>query len=193
MKINTKHCFKGLILVAVLNVIFATTEKKFLETEGFASNLSNDKKVDAVNFALAKSNSEDIFGSSFRPPTLVERLPPKQAIETGGPEVVEEIPSTDNYYDGTKGMKITVTRCNIYETKPQACVNNNGCGWCQENNKCVEGNSAGPAAGSCLSGRYIFTAPDTNWNPLSPEAGPIKLERVNILGAQLSTFTQQGK
>lgn len=192
MKINSGFYFKGVVLTSLMIMCLSSNTGKFLETEGFASNMEA-RKVDATNYALAKNTNQDIFGSNFKPPTLVERLPPKKGIETGGPEIIEEIPSLDNYYDGSVGLKTSVTRCNAYETKPQACVNNGGCGWCLETNRCVEGSAKGPASGACLLGRYVFESPDANWNPLNKDAGNVRLDRVNILNAQLSTFTQQGK
>lgn len=98
------------------------------------------------------------------------------------------MPSPENYYDGTTGLKITVTNCNQYATQQDACMNNGNCGWCSSSNSCIAGNSAGPLA-PCMRGNYTFTAPSSDWNPLN--TNNYSMSRANVAGAQLSTFVRK--
>jgi len=59
------------------------------------------------------------------------------------------------------------------------------CGWCASSNACIPGNNLGPLA-PCLRGKFQFTSPNSDWNPLSTEN--VNLSRANVNGAQLSTF-----
>lgn len=48
---------------------------------------------------------------------------------------------------------------------PQACVNNQSCGWCGDKSKCIPGTSKGPLS-PCLRKTFIFNQNSKKWNPL---------------------------
>ena len=201
MKITTtnskiKIIFSLLLVLSIFTAfVSSNNNKKFLVTEGFASNSEAEKKVDAVNYALAKAfTNQEVFNGSVRAPTLVDRLPAKKPIETGEAQIAEEVKTENLFYDGTTGLKITVTRCASYETTPQACVNNKNCGWCASQNTCVSGSLTGPSNGECLKGRYTFNAPSDNWNPFEGQTGsnPAVVKKdLNLLGAHLTSYNIQ--
>lgn len=158
-----------LIISAIIILCYTSNsfQNKFLKSHGHASN-TNNNKVESFNYGLAKSfNKQDLFNGSFKSPTLIDKLPLNNRIETGGAEVIEEVKTQDVFYDGTTGFKSSVIKCNVYETQPQACVNNSNCGWCSTQNTCVNGLPTGPLNNECVGGSFIFSAPSENWNPVN--------------------------
>jgi hypothetical protein len=95
---------------------------------------------------------------------MVTKLPASIPAPKPGPvEVVEEIPSVTDYYDGgAKLNKITIT-CHIY-ANPTDCVHQSSCGWCGASNSCIAGTTLGPLE-TCEKTSYIFSAPNPNWRP----------------------------
>lgn len=191
MKINIK-ILSFVTLFVILSVTLCSFNNKFLEMEGTSNNYGG-KAQEAVNSAYAKTQNNDIILTNdpmYKTPNLVTKLPLRKPIETGGAEMAEELPSVENYYDGALGIKHSVSFCNQFITKPQACVNQGSCGWCMGNGNCVSGNSNGPInEKDCLRGKYVFEAPNKDWNPITiPNT---RLERTNVMGAQLTTIVQQ--
>ena len=154
---------------------------------------SKSKSSISVSYALAKTKTNDIFvqNSDYRTPSFVDKLPMKQPIDTGAPTTADEIPSGETFYDGTINLKTTVTFCRQYIDKAQACLHQGNCGWCYGLNKCVAGNKDGPLEPDCLRGNYLFTAPNKDWNPISNPNINTRVARSNVLGAQLTTITEQ--
>jgi len=147
----------------------------------------------AVNYALAKTKSQDIFVTNekdYKTPSFVDKLPMKQPIDTGNAETADEIPSGETFYDGTINLKTTVSFCRQFIDKAQACLHQGSCGWCYGTNRCIAGNKEGPLE-DCLRGNYIFTSPSKDWNPISNPNIKTRLARSNVLGAQLTTITEQ--
>jgi len=182
-----------LVLILTLSCYSLSTEK-FLESEGSSTNFG-EKEVTAVSYSLAKvKNEKQVFVTNdkrYKDPTLVEKLPLRKPIETGGPEQIDEIPSVEDYYDGQKGIKHSMSVCQQFITKPQACVAQGNCGWCMGSGTCVEGTKKGPMTNEdCMKGKYVFEAPDKDWNPVTKKANT-KLTRTNIMGAQLTTIIEQ--
>lgn len=131
-------------------------------------NLKESSTIESVAYALGKSNTDQFYlnnQSGYRSVPYVDKLPPKTPITDGKVETVDEITTESNYYDGTIGLKTTVTTCNMYTTQPQVCLHQGSCGWCGSSNTCINGNNLGPLA-PCLRGTYVFTAPSSDWNPI---------------------------
>lgn len=182
-------------IVAVAGTASASNEKKFLETVGVATNFSNGEAVEAVNYALAKSTSGEFLSSkdrTYKDPVIVKELPPKQQMQPSESVLIEDVTNgIGDYYNGSIGLKTTVSFCTQFETKPQACVSNSNCGWCVETNKCVTGKNSGPSDGKeCLRGRYLFDAPTPNWNPIVTQ--PSQVTQLNIMGAPLTVVQTNG-
>jgi len=194
MKITNKSLVKVILISLTISYIACAAEKKFLELEGSNNNYGG-KSVEAVNSGYAKTkNSKDVFLTNepgYKSPTLLEALPLRRPIETGGPESADAtIDSQETYYDGNLGIKVSASFCQQYVTKPQACVNQGNCGWCMGRGTCVAGTPSGPVNNAdCVRGQYLFEAPNADWNPLT--IGNTKTTRTNVMGAQLTTITQQ--
>lgn len=188
MKITTIFS-KIALIIAVTGVANSNNEKKFLETVGVATNFNNGEAVEAVNYALAKSTSEEQLRNknrTYKAPLIVNQLPPKQQMEPSEAVVIDDVTNgTGDYYNGSIGLKINVSFCTQFETKPQACVHNSNCGWCAETNKCISGSNSGPINGTdCLRGRYMYDAPSPNWNPILNQ--PTTVTQLSIMGAPLT-------
>lgn len=195
MKITNKSLIKVILISLTITLISCITEKKFLELEGSNNNYGG-KSVEAVNSSFAKTkNSKDVFltnEAGYKSPTLLEALPLRRPIETGGPENADAVlgDSQGVYYDGNLGITNTVSFCQQYETKPQACVHQGNCGWCMGKGSCVSGTPNGPVnEADCVRGQYLFEAPNADWNPLTIKN--TKTVRTNVMGAQLTTIVQQ--
>ena len=182
------------IIIILTTICFSLSDKKFLESEGSSNNFG-EKTVEAVSYSLAKVDKiAGVFVTNdkrFKDPVLVEKLPLRKPIETGGPEQIEEVPSVEDYYDGQKGIKHSMSVCQQFITKPQACVAQGNCGWCMGSGTCVNGTKAGPITNAdCMRGKYVFEAPNADWNPVTTKPNA-KLTRTNIMGAQLTTIVEQ--
>lgn len=181
-----------IVIVSIIAVLcFTSIISKFLKTEGLNSNYGA-KSVEAVNSGYAKVKDVIVLTNDkkYRNPLIAMNLPLRKPIEGGQAEHIEEVPGPETYYDGQNGIKHTVSFCNQFITKPQACVNQGNCGWCMGSGSCVEGSRNGPLRnGDCLRGKYIFEAPSKDWNPLAlPDS---VTSRMNVMGAQLTTIVQQ--
>lgn len=74
------------------------------------------------------------------------------------------------YYDGSLRLgKVAQVNCDFYTTEPRGCVNQKGCGWCGENNKCISASPLGPIT-PCVRSTFIYTMPSAEWNPLKAPA-----------------------
>ena len=192
MKISISYFLKVIVTGLLIAFTISTNEGKILEVEGSSTNYGG-KSVEAVKSALAKTNNKDIILTNdprYKIPALTNKLPLREPIRGGPAEAAEEVPSVYDYYDGANGIKHSVTFCQQFITKPQACVNQGSCGWCMGEGTCVNGSANGPVNNKdCLRGKYVFEAPNSDWNPISiPNT---RLSRTNVLGAQLTTIVQQ--
>lgn len=91
-----------------------------------------------------------------------------------------------DYYDGSMGFKTVTINCKQWTTQKEVCMAQKSCGWCASSNDCILGNNLGPLA-PCLRGKFQFTEPQANWNPL--ETKEVNISKQNINGAQLTTIT----
>lgn len=194
MKITNASTLKLVLLTLSITVILSSNDKKFLESEG-SNNNYGAKAVEAVNSGLAKTQNKDIIltnDPNFKTPQLVVQLGIRDPINPGPAVSADEIPAGDTYYyyDGSTGVKHTASFCQQFITKPQACVNQGSCGWCMGEGTCINGTAQGPVNNKdCLRGKYVFEAPDKDWNPVTiPNT---VLHRTNVMGAQLTTIVQQ--
>ena len=84
-----------------------------------------------------------------------------------------------NYYDGSFHLsKLAQVNCDMYTTQPRSCVNEKGCGWCGQNNRCIGASPLGPIA-PCARNSFIYTLPSPNWNPLKASAINIHAQDAN--------------
>ena len=75
-----------------------------------------------------------------------------------------------NYYDGSIHLsKVAQVACGFYSTQPRACVSKAGCGWCGQNNQCIEASPLGPIA-PCARNTFLYNMPTKEWNPLKAKA-----------------------
>jgi hypothetical protein len=83
-------------------------------------------------------------------------------------------------------FKSSTVVCNQWTTQKEVCLGQKACGWCWSSNNCIPGNNLGPLA-PCLRGRFEYTSPAENWNPL--ETNNVSVSRQAIGGAQLTTIS----
>lgn len=76
----------------------------------------------------------------------------------------------DEYYDGQQNIMASREECSYYSTKPQECLNNSHCGWCDSNNACVKGTRMGPIGSSCSKDNFRYFIPFPGWDPLKPQS-----------------------
>ena len=180
-----------IVILTIIATITSFKTDKFLEKEGITSNYGS-KTEEAINSGLGKG--KDIILTNdpgYKNPIISLRLPLRRPIEGGEPSNAEDVgQGSEEYYNGALGIKTSVSFCNQFITRPQACVNQGTCGWCMGEGTCINGTKNGPVNnGDCLRGKYVFENPDPNWNPVTiPNA---VLNRTNFLGAQLTTIVQQ--
>jgi hypothetical protein len=94
---------------------------------------------------------------------MVMRLPEKMDGPKGGPiEVVDEVPSVTNYYNGEAKLNKVQINCHIH-ANPTDCIHQSSCGWCGASKSCIVGNNIGPME-SCVKSSYIFGTPNPNFN-----------------------------
>lgn len=145
----------------------------------------SSEKNESYAYGLARAKKmEDFYVQnerSYGAPQIVEKLPPSVPLSDGHVETIDEIPSStgNDYYDGSKGLKITVSTCNAYTSKREVCLQQGSCGWCGSSNSCIEGNNLGPLA-PCLRGSFFLA--DPNWIPENAKS----ISRSEVLGAQLT-------
>ena len=125
--------------------------------------------------------------TNFKSPLVVAKLPPRENLNTGKIETVDEVRSETDYYDGSRKLRISVVSCNQWSDKKEACLHQGSCGWCGSSNACIAGNAAGPQA-PCLRGTFLFTSPANDFNPFDDPT--LRAQRTNYQGAQLTTFVK---
>jgi hypothetical protein len=184
MKMNIVKTF-----IVILAISYISCTDKFLEMEGSANNYGS-KTVEAVNSSFAKTHDVVLTNDpAWGSPKILETLPLRQPIGGGAAVTIDEIPSSEIYYDGQMGIKESTHFCQQYITKPQACVSQGSCGWCMGSGNCVQGSNKGPVTqADCARGQYFFEAPNKDWNPIT--LSNTQTSRMNIMGAQLTTIVQ---
>ncbi len=94
---------------------------------------------------------------------MVAHLPTKFDLpKPGSIEIVNEIPSPTDYYDGSDNLNVLRIKCTIY-SNPKVCLTHSSCGWCGHSKKCILGNNLGPLQ-NCPRSSYIYSAPFPNWD-----------------------------
>jgi hypothetical protein len=168
------------------NYLLTLENKKSTET----TSVETSNTVESSTYALGRAKMDDFYvqnSNQFKTVQIVEHLPPKEKI--GGDVVtVDGEEGTKEYYDGSRGLKISTSYCNNYTTQPEVCMHQGSCGWCGSTNSCVTGNNLGPLA-PCLRGTYRFTAPK-DWN-LVDGARLNSVSQREVEGAKLTTFVSQ--
>ena len=93
---------------------------------------------------------------------MVAALPAKFDLPKPGIiEVVDEIPSPTDFYDGSSNLNVIQINCSLY-AYPKVCLTHSNCGWCNSTNKCILGNNMGPQM-PCPKSSYIYSAPYNKW------------------------------
>ena len=73
----------------------------------------------------------------------------------GPKEVIEELPSSTDYYDGSLNLNSVKIQCTVYQNQND-CLHQNKCGWCGETSSCILGNNLGPLQ-PCNKLSYVYT------------------------------------
>jgi len=111
-------------------------------------------------------NSNEFNKLPYYSPELVSRLPDRIPPPLRGPsETVDEIPSENDFYDGSKKLNLVKINCKIY-AKALDCVHNSHCGWCGSTQGCVAGTNLGPLE-PCVKSSFIYANNQNHnyWNP----------------------------
>ena len=73
----------------------------------------------------------------------------------GQKEVIEELPTSTDYYDGSLNLNSVKIQCTVYQNQND-CLHQNKCGWCGETSSCILGNNLGPLQ-PCNKLSYVYT------------------------------------
>lgn len=165
----------GLVLTK-LNLKSQNNEKKSNEKK------SNNKKINILGetythkvdnpgrFAIADANARvpldanDEAFDNFTAPQMVNHLAEEVGRPAPGPlEAVSEIPSPNDYYDGSLNLNKVNIKCKIFTVKTD-CIQSSGCGWCGSSNSCMFGTSFGPFQ-PCVKSSWISGTSYPNWIP----------------------------
>ena len=140
------------------------------QTQGVAYSLGSNG-----GYMLPKVNSKD-----YKTPKIVQHLDKNPVYYNQTPinGSIEEIPSTENYYDGEAKLNVFKVTCS-FQTNPNDCLHQNGCGWCGQTKQCITGTVLGPTQ-PCWRNTYLFTtgAPRVE-NVIHEVNGPTAMTIVN--------------
>ena len=108
----------------------------------------------ASTFNTAKTPNASNEYSNYYVPEMVNKLmenpnPPKM----GPLEAIAEIPSENDYYDGSLNLNKVKVKCFIH-TSVADCTGQNGCGWCGSEHSCIFGTKTSPLQ-ACVKSTYI--------------------------------------
>lgn len=76
-----------------------------------------------------------------------------------------------DYYDGSINMILSTGECEVYSFRPQDCVQNSHCGWCEDSKKCVRGGREGAVGQLCRKQSFVYFNPGNDWDPLGQLKG----------------------
>ena len=130
------------------------------------TNLADDPGSFAVSDASARVplNENDPIFENFYQPQMVGHLSEEVKRPTAGPlEAINEIPSTNDYYDGSLNLNKVKIKCSIY-TSAANCIKSSGCGWCGSTSSCMFGTSFGPTQ-PCVKSTWIAGISTPNYIP----------------------------
>ena len=170
-----------------LAILFVALSLSVLCSEE-AKSMNLMKETIATSYTMAKAHVDQYYlqhENDFKGVTLVNVLPPRKQLR-GEVTTVVEVPSVTDYYDGTTKFETTTVKCTQWTHQKEVCQKQRACGWCASSLSCISGNNLGPLA-PCLRGRFEFSAPKDNWNPL--ETDNVNVSRKQVGLAQLTTFT----
>jgi len=175
--------------IEMINIILnkaVLTEKTAGDVIGEISNTVDAKARSAIAYGYANTGGYSIENNkeyrNFVKPEFVPHLPDNQPLPRPGPkETIDEIPTSTDYYDGSKKLNTIKIHCKMY-TSPRECLHNSSCGWCGSNGSCIAGTNLGPLE-PCVKSSYIFSAPSPNWSPnnrvVNENVGGMSLTVVN--------------
>jgi len=150
-------------------LIFVAEAKSALKVEDVGSIIGETyskpglNASNALTYGLARANVDatEPMGSYIHP-ELVSHLPDVINQPKKGPlEIVEEIPTVKNYYDGGEKLNLTRVNCKI-NANPTDCLHQSSCGWCGATSSCIMGNNLGPMQ-PCLKSTFIFSGNTMGW------------------------------
>lgn len=122
----------------------------------------------AVSYSVASTKVDEFYSqnsNNYKSPQMVTRLPKRKPLSDGTQIVPEVVSSSNDYYDGTKSLKLQTenTSCSSFSNAPRLCVRQENCGWCGASRTCIPGNGLGPRQ-PCKNNSFVYKAPD-NWQP----------------------------
>ena len=163
------------------NEISKANQREDIIAQEFNFDPQNDIPKGAISYGLA-SNSGYLpppdADSHYLTPTVVTKLPDKMDPPAPGPtENVDEIATTQDYYDGSSKLNTIKIKCISYST-PTECFNQSSCGWCGSSNSCILGNNMGPLQ-ACLKSSYVFSSPLPNFNKRTGDVSS-KVSGINV-------------
>jgi len=172
MKFNS--LVKVLILISIFSIFLSKSALKTEEKQpssaivGETFNFEGKNTFGAVTYAMGRvSHSPNEFNKlPYYSPEVVSRLPDRIPPPLRGPsETVDEIPSENDFYDGSKKLNLVKINCKIY-AKALDCVHNSHCGWCGSTQGCVAGTNLGPLE-PCVKSSFIYANNQNHnyWNP----------------------------
>lgn len=144
-----------------------TTKKEKGDIVGETYNFGDQTDRGAIAFGLATNEGytlpTNIDGQyNYVKPQEIEKLPNKFSIKSRGKmESVEELPSSSEYYNGSKNLNVIEVDCKLFVESN--CLNHSSCGWCGSSSNCIRGNSIGPLE-PCVKSSFIHSAPQPNWS-----------------------------
>lgn len=157
---NTLSITLILFLCSLVYTETKGTQKVDVIAEEFNFEPNDTSSKGAVSHGLASNTGYSLppgEEEKYIVPTLVERIPNKSEVELpepSAPEIVEEVPTTVEYYDGAEKLSGIKINCHIY-SQPDDCYKQSSCGWCNSKEKCILGNNLGPLE-ACIRSTYSF-------------------------------------
>jgi len=167
-------CIAGLIL----STVFATEVSTEQNSPG---KLLKDESV-SYNYGVGSTGGYTLRDDAgYVKPQFVPHLEQVARWARSFPkkETVDEVPSAEDYYDGSDKLNNVRVDCEIFTDK-RDCLTSSHCGWCGSRNCCVTGTALGPAQ-RCDRTTYIFSNnPNLRKNILTGSLGEMILKPVTI-------------
>ena len=207
MKINTKLILVILLSVVALNLCKSLSKSKHKNglkhkkkcpgggssPSGGSMPWNNLNYPDANTFSYVNNdpyllqNAQGFKNAKIFPGTLPTHL--NSFPYTGVFKTADTGIHNKYYYDGSLHLgQVAKINCELLTTQPRACVNEKGCGWCGENNKCIGASPLGPIQ-PCVRSSFIYTLPSVDWNPL--KAAAINIHAQDNNGRSLLKVTHE--
>lgn len=137
---------------------------------------------DSVAYGLGSNGGyflSPIKAKDYKTPTIVPQLDTNVPYynDTKMNGTIEEIPTTEAYYDGEAKLNVAKFSCS-FQKDINECLHMNGCGWCGQTSQCITGTLMGPTQ-PCVRSTYVFTSPQKIQNAIQHVEGATAMTIVN--------------